>query len=312
MNASVTTLAGLKRGDLLDQPGVSVRAQIEQARSKQARSGSPYLEWVLRDSEESMPLRIWDNHPQFTAAGQARSGGFVEVTALWSATERYGLEPKDWQFRLLQPDEIETLLAGSGESAGRQQADWDDIAALVNGMADARLRLLSRQFLEQFGERFRRAAGAREYHHARRGGLVEHVAQMMRCADAVSRVYQGLNRDLLLTGALFHDCGKLWENCYRERDFTMPYSEPAELLGHITLGIDQHDLARPARLAGRRRLAGAGAAQRPCPPASFAPDRLAPRRARLRLTRAAEDSGGHGAALHRQPRRQDRDVPPRL
>lgn len=238
MNASVTTLAGLKCGDLLGQAGVSVRAQIEQARSKTARSGSPYLEWVLRDSEESMPLRVWDNHPQFTAAGQARSGDFVEVTALWNATERYGLEPKDWQFRLLQPEEIEALLAGSGESTRRQQADWNDISCLVDGMADPRLRQLSQAFLDQFGDRFRRAAGAREYHHARRGGLVEHVAQMMRCGDAVCRVYTGLNRDLLLTGALFHDCGKLWENCYRERDFTMPYSEPAELLGHITLGIE--------------------------------------------------------------------------
>ena len=238
MSSSVTTLAGLKRGDLHGQPGVAVRAQIDQARSKTARSGSPYLEWVLRDSEESMPLRIWDNHPQFTAASQARSGDFIEVTALWNATERYGLEPKDWQFRLLQAEETEALLAGSGESAQRQQTDWNDITSLVDGMADPRLRLLSQTFLEQFGDRFRRAAGAREYHHARRGGLVEHVAQMMRCADALSRVYQDLNRDLLLTGALFHDCGKMWENCYRERDFTMPYSEPAELLGHITLGIE--------------------------------------------------------------------------
>ena len=41
-----------------------------------------------------------------------------------------------------------------------------------------------------------------------------------------------------MAGVLFHDCGKLWENCYREKDFTMPYSETAELLGHISLGIE--------------------------------------------------------------------------
>ena len=48
----------------------------------------------------------------------------------------------------------------------------------------------------------------------------------------------GLNRDLLLAGCLFHDCGKLWENCYPKEDFTMPYSEAGELLGHIPLGIE--------------------------------------------------------------------------
>ena len=43
---------------------------------------------------------------------------------------------------------------------------------------------------------------------------------------------------LLLAGCLFHDCGKLWENCYPKEDFTMPYSEAGELLGHIPLGIE--------------------------------------------------------------------------
>ena len=42
----------------------------------------------------------------------------------------------------------------------------------------------------------------------------------------------------MLAGVLFHDCGKLWENCYAEQGFTMPYNESGEMLGHITLGIE--------------------------------------------------------------------------
>lgn len=61
---------------------------------------------------------------------------------------------------------------------------------------------------------------------------------MMRTASAVCQANPGLNRDLLLAGCLFHDCGKLWENCYPKEDFTMPYSEAGELLGHIPLGIE--------------------------------------------------------------------------
>ncbi|MCB5932002.1 HD domain-containing protein, partial [[Eubacterium] rectale] len=67
---------------------------------------------------------------------------------------------------------------------------------------------------------------------------MEHVAGMMRTASAVCQANPGLNRDLLLAGCLFHDCGKLWENCYPKEDFTMPYSEAGELLGHIPLGIE--------------------------------------------------------------------------
>ena len=68
--------------------------------------------------------------------------------------------------------------------------------------------------------------------------MVEHMAQMMRCAKAVCGVYPDLNEDLVITGVLFHDCGKLWENAYGENDFTMPYTDVGELIGHIPLGME--------------------------------------------------------------------------
>ena len=67
---------------------------------------------------------------------------------------------------------------------------------------------------------------------------MEHVAQMLRAALALSAVYPELNRDLLASRVLFHDCGKLWENCYVADGFVMPYDERGELLGHITIGIE--------------------------------------------------------------------------
>ncbi|PYK93927.1 MAG: hypothetical protein DME40_02845 [Verrucomicrobia bacterium] len=92
--------------------------------------------------------------------------------------------------------------------------------------------------LKDFGERFRRTAAARNYHHARRGGLVEHTAQMMRVALALSPIYSQLNLDLLLAGILFHDSGKLWENHLPEDGFTMGFDERGELMGHISIGLE--------------------------------------------------------------------------
>jgi 3'-5' exoribonuclease len=88
------------------------------------------------------------------------------------------------------------------------------------------------------GDRFRRTAAARKNHHARRGGLVEHVAQMMRSAAALCKVYPELNSDLMIAGVLFHDCGKLWENSYPEDGFGQTHSIHGEMLGHIPLGIE--------------------------------------------------------------------------
>jgi len=61
---------------------------------------------------------------------------------------------------------------------------------------------------------------------------------MMRDGEALCRSRPDLFRDLLLSGVLFHDSGKLWENCYDEAGFSMPYSEFGELLGHITIGVE--------------------------------------------------------------------------
>ena len=47
-----------------------------------------------------------------------------------------------------------------------------------------------------------------------------------------------LNRDLLLAGVLFHDCGKLWEMCPPENGFDLPRELRGELLGHISIGIE--------------------------------------------------------------------------
>ena len=84
----------------------------------------------------------------------------------------------------------------------------------------------------------RRTGAARRNHHAHRGGLVEHVAQMMRTAVQISVAYPKLNRDLLVSGVLFHDIGKMWENAYAAKGFTMAYTETSELISHIPIGLE--------------------------------------------------------------------------
>ena len=61
---------------------------------------------------------------------------------------------------------------------------------------------------------------------------------MMRSAAAICGAYPVLNRDLLLTGVLFHDCGKLWEMCPPEAGFEIPRELRGELLGHISIGVE--------------------------------------------------------------------------
>src|SRR6266478_4976642 len=63
-------------------------------------------------------------------------------------------------------------------------------------------------------------------------------AQVMRIALEIAPLYPQLNVDLLLSGILFHDCGKLWENQLPENGFVMGYDERGELMGHISIGLE--------------------------------------------------------------------------
>ncbi len=215
-----------------------VHVQVDQRSEKQTSGGAPFLEIKLADGGESMVWRLFDNNPLFADARALQRGHFIELTAQWIDTGKYGIEPRQPQMRSLSEEEKLLVLGGDPDLASRQQVDFADIASFVESIHDPRLRCLSSLFLEKHGERFRRTAAARENHHARRGGLVEHVAQMMRCAVAISGVYPHLNQDLLIAGVLFHDCGKLWENSYPENSFAMPYQLHGEMLGHITLGLE--------------------------------------------------------------------------
>jgi 3'-5' exoribonuclease len=215
-----------------------VHAQVESASAKMTREAKPYCEINLADACDRMTLRVWSDHPDYKTCGALQDGDFVEVNGEFAQHQQFGLEAKNWKARSLSPEEIADLLAGPPELREKQKADFNFIAETVGAIGDPRLRELCRLFLNEFSERFRRTAAARNYHHARRGGLVEHTAQMMRVASALAPLYLQLNSDLLLTGILFHDSGKLWENHLREDGFTMDFDERGELVGHIGIGLE--------------------------------------------------------------------------
>lgn len=233
------TIAALKRLGLQDGRAESeIHGQVDTCNRKETRDGKPFFEVVIADSEGKLALKAWSDAPAFGFCENLSAGDFVAIRGEFAQSPQFGLEAKRWMARLLEPAERDALLAGSPALRERQAADYAYLEATLASLQDPRLNALTRLFLADFGDRFRRAAAARGNHHARRGGLVEHTAQMMRSADAICSAYPVLNRDLLLAGVLFHDCGKLWENSYPADGFAMPFDERGELLGHITIGIE--------------------------------------------------------------------------
>jgi 3'-5' exoribonuclease len=232
------TLTEIRRAAQNGAVAARVHVQVESAAPKVTREQKPYCELSLADACDRMTLRVWSDHPQYKACTSFNSDSFIELTGEFSSHSQYGLEAQKWNVRPLTPQETNDLLQGPADLRAKQTEDWQFISETVESLVDPRLRALCEAFLKEWGERFRRAAAARKYHHARRGGLVEHTAQMMRVAREIAPVYPQLNLDLLIAGILFHDSGKLWENQFSETGFVMDYDELGELVGHISIGLE--------------------------------------------------------------------------
>src|SRR5205809_7855199 len=215
-----------------------VHVQVENAAPRLTREQQPYCELVLADACDRMTLRVWSDHPAYKACSALTTDNFVELSGEFHRHQQYGLEARKWTVRPLIDQEKNELLQGPADLRVKQNADWEFIGQTIQTIVDPRLRELCDVFLTEWGARFRRAAAARKYHHARRGGLVEHTAQMMRVAREIAPTYPQLNLDLLSAGILFHDSGKLWENQFSETGFVMDYDELGELVGHISIGLE--------------------------------------------------------------------------
>jgi 3'-5' exoribonuclease len=114
---------------------------------------------------------------------------------------------------------------------------WAQLEATIDGFANPDLKRLLKALLADSGiaQAYREAPAARQLHHAWLGGLLEHVISLLGLAKSVADHYAMLDRDLLLTGVILHDIGKIRELTW---DVGFDYSVEGILLGHIQMGVD--------------------------------------------------------------------------
>ena len=122
---------------------------------------------------------------------------------------------------------------------------YGELMAIIKTIQNPYLsRLLELFFVEDeaFIKRFRFNSAAKTVHHGFVGGLLEHTLNVTKLCDFYTKAYPALNRDLLLTAAIFHDIGKTKElSLFPQNDYT----NDGQLLGHIMIGAEMvHDAAQ--------------------------------------------------------------------
>ena len=205
---------------------------------KRKKSGEPYLALTLSDKTGQVEAKLWDRVEKISL----RPGIYVKARLCFEifndrlqAVVKYDPKTGDPLLRQARPEEIDPAdyLPATEKSV---DALWTQLRATVAAFENADLRALLDAFLDdpEIAAALRRAPAARALHHARLGGLLEHKVELVEVCDSVAAIFPDVQRELLLTGAILHDIGKIHELSY---ETSFQYTTEGQLLGHISIGL---------------------------------------------------------------------------
>ena len=214
---------------------------IQKLEQRNTAKGAPFLNLLLSDRTGTIPAKIWSEHlpseEQGVASGiiagvQGRVEQFQEelqINVNYIADAEF-LKGKG---RSLDDLDMDNLLARSPFNVEDMWAEMMNVCH--EQIHEEHVRNLTLEVLARNEEPFKNAPAALQYHHAYRGGLLEHTLQVLRYVLALSDVEKELNRDILIAGAILHDVGKIFEI---EGATAYAHSTEGRLIGHIILGRD--------------------------------------------------------------------------
>lgn len=221
--------------ELLGHEGVKISEQIfllEDREVRSASNGSRYLKMKLRDRSGTIDAVKWDVDDQ-TATSLQRNA-FVLVSGI---TRRYNdqdqVNVQSVQRYDGKIDPVDYVPSSPRDVEEMQKELW----ALIKSVSNPHLSSLLNGFFEnqRFFSSFCETPGAAKIHHAYVGGLLEHTLSVATLCEQVVKHYTNIdyNRDLLITGALLHDVGKMQE--YGPPP-AFERTDEGLLAGHIPLG----------------------------------------------------------------------------
>ena len=103
----------------------------------------------------------------------------------------------------------------------------------LNSFADKDVEKVTKAVISHFYDRYTTYPGAVKVHHEFGSGILHHSLFMADVADAISKIYTQVDRDILVAGALLHDIGKTIEY---ENPVAPVQTAEGKLCGHIAIG----------------------------------------------------------------------------
>ncbi|MBQ8314964.1 MAG: HD domain-containing protein [Lachnospiraceae bacterium] len=219
--------------ELRDGEMVSENYFCKQKQTLQTKAGKSYYSLILQDKTGTMDGKVWELNAgieHFEALDYIRVEGQV---VSFQGTLQLNIR------RVRRLSEGEYDVSEYMPCTKRNTAEmYKELLGYIDSLKDAQFKLLAESYFKEdpkFKEMFLSHSAAKTMHHNFVGGLLEHTVSVTKLCAYLADNYPVLDRDLLLTAAMFHDMGKLSEiSAFPENDYT----DAGQLLGHIYIGAD--------------------------------------------------------------------------
>lgn len=198
------------------------------------KTGREYDSLVLQDKTGVVDAKIWDLNSG--GIGDFAAGDYIEVSGQ-VISYNGALQLKVDRVRRMKEGEYDPK---NYIPSTRFDIDtmYNELLGYVNSIKNPKIKELAESFFvkdEEFKLKFKSLAAGKSVHHSFYGGLLEHSLSVTRLCANMADSYDFLNRDLLITCAMLHDCGKVKELS------PLPvndYTDEGNFIGHIVLGYE--------------------------------------------------------------------------
>jgi len=194
------------------------------------KQGGQYLALIVSDRTGSLEARMWDDVADPIA--YCSEGCYVKVQGdISKYNGRFQITLK--KLRLAADSEIDPKDFQPATKFDVEEM-WAELRGYVSAFRNEDLKRLVFSFLddEKIGPAFQSAPAAKRLHHAWLGGLLEHVVTLVRVCLAAVPFYREVDADLLVTGAILHDIGKVRELEWKS---SFSYTLEGQMIGHISI-----------------------------------------------------------------------------
>ncbi|KHD84584.1 3'-5' exoribonuclease YhaM [Heyndrickxia ginsengihumi] len=198
-----------------------------------ASNGKPFLTLILQDRTGDIEAKLWDASEQDEDTYKPET--IVKVTGD-ILNYRGRMQLKIRQIHPASPNDGVQLSDFLETAPLKQDEMISKITQYIFEMENPNIQRITRHLVKKYQQQFLVYPAATKNHHEFVSGLAYHVVSMLDLAKAIAALYPSLDRDLLYSGIILHDLGKVHE---LSGPISTTYTVEGNLLGHISIMVTE-------------------------------------------------------------------------